>query len=78
MIEHQKTGYLAPEKNDIELSNGIQFFLEHPEIWNDYTERARKVIEEKFDINKQIMEQQRLYSLVNITKTEKEKKKKKK
>ncbi|MFE4811637.1 glycosyltransferase [Peribacillus simplex] len=71
LIEHQKTGYLAPEKNDMELAKGIQFFLEHPEVWNDYTERARKVIEENFDINKQIMEQQRLYSIVNITETEK-------
>ncbi|MDM5356491.1 glycosyltransferase [Peribacillus sp. ACCC06369] len=70
LIEHQRTGYLAPEKNDIELAKGIQFFLEHPEIWNDYTERARKVIEEKFDVNKQIIEQQRLYSLVNTEKTE--------
>ncbi|WP_260398211.1 glycosyltransferase [Peribacillus simplex] len=72
LIEHQRTGYLAPEKNDIELAKGIQFFLEHPEIWNNYTERARKVIEEKFDVNKQIIEQQRLYSLVNTTETKTE------
>ncbi|MEF2094069.1 glycosyltransferase [Bacillus sp. CFBP9009] len=78
LIEHQRTGYLAPEKNDIELAKGIQFFLEHPEIWNDYTEKARKVIEEKFDVNKQIIEQQRLYFLVNTMETETEKKKKKK
>ncbi|WP_141994385.1 glycosyltransferase, partial [Bacillus sp. B4EP4a] len=72
LIEHQRTGYLAPEKNDIELAKGIQFFLDHPEIWNAYTERARKVIEEKFDVNKQIMEQERLYSLVNTTETKTE------
>ncbi|MDO7488594.1 glycosyltransferase [Peribacillus frigoritolerans] len=76
LIEHQRTGYLAPEKNDIELAKGIQFFLENPDIWNDYTEKARKVIEEKFDVNKQIIEQQRLYSLVNTTKVETEPKKK--
>ena len=70
LIEHQRTGYLAPEKNDMELAKGIQFFIENPDIWTDYTERARKVIEEKFDVNKQIIEQQRLYSLVNTVKTE--------
>ncbi|MGE7646336.1 glycosyltransferase [Peribacillus frigoritolerans] len=70
LIEHQRTGYLAPEKNDMELANGIQFFIENPDVWTDYTERARKVIEEKFDVNKQIIEQQRLYSLVNTVKTE--------
>jgi glycosyltransferase involved in cell wall biosynthesis len=76
LIEHQRTGYLAPEKNDMELAKGIQFFIENPDIWTDYTERARKVIEEKFDVNKQIIEQQRLYSLVNTVKTETAAKKK--
>jgi colanic acid/amylovoran biosynthesis glycosyltransferase len=76
LIEHQRTGYLAPEKNDMELAKGIQFFIENPDVWTDYTERARKVIEEKFDVNKQIMEQQRLYSLVNTVKTENATKKK--
>ncbi|MFS0669045.1 glycosyltransferase [Peribacillus frigoritolerans] len=70
LIEHQRTGYLAPEKNDMELAKGIQFFIENPDVWTDYTERARKVIEEKFDVNKQIIEQQRLYSLVNTVKIE--------
>ncbi|MCF7622713.1 MULTISPECIES: glycosyltransferase [Bacillaceae] len=76
LIEHQRTGYLAPEKNEMELAKGIQFFIENPDIWNDYTERARKVIEEKFDVNKQIIEQQRLYSLINTMKTETATKKK--
>ncbi|MCU6599486.1 glycosyltransferase [Peribacillus frigoritolerans] len=76
LIEHQSTGYLAPEKNEMELAKGIQFFIENPDIWTDYTERARKVIEEKFDVNKQIIEQQRLYSLVNTVKTETATKKK--
>ncbi|MFC8564121.1 glycosyltransferase, partial [Peribacillus frigoritolerans] len=69
LIEHQRTGYLASEKNEMELAKGIQFFIENPDVWTDYTERARKVIEEKFDVNKQIIEQQRLYSLVNTVKT---------
>lgn len=76
LIEHQRTGYLAPEKNEMELAKGIQFFIENLDIWNDYTERARKVIEEKFDVNKQIIEQQRLYSLINTMKTETATKKK--
>ncbi|WJE45252.1 glycosyltransferase [Peribacillus frigoritolerans] len=76
LIEHLRTGYLAPEKNEMELAKGIQFFIENPDIWTDYTERARKVIEEKFDVNKQIIEQQRLYSLVNTVKTDTATKKK--
>lgn len=64
LIEHKKTGYLAPEKDDLELAEGIDFFLNNPNVWSDYTKRARQVIEEKFDLEKQIMEQQRLYNLV--------------
>ncbi|HWO96490.1 MAG TPA: glycosyltransferase [Bacillus sp. (in: firmicutes)] len=65
LIEHKVTGYLAPEGNDIELAKGIQFFLEHPDSWKKFTQKARKVIEKNFDLNKQIQEQQRLYSLLD-------------
>ncbi|QGQ48579.1 glycosyltransferase [Metabacillus sediminilitoris] len=64
LIKHKSTGYLAPEKNDFELAQGLKYFLDHPEEWKGYTERARQVIEEKFDSNKQIQEQQRLYALI--------------
>lgn len=64
LIEHNVTGYLAPESNDIELAKGIQFFLEHPHIWTEYTQRARNVIERNFDLTKQIQQQQQLYSLL--------------
>jgi len=64
LIEHKRTGYLAREKNDLELAQGLKYFLDHPEEWKGYTERARQMIEEKFDSNKQIQEQQRLYGLI--------------
>ncbi|MBB6285201.1 glycosyltransferase [Geobacillus subterraneus] len=61
LIEHGRTGYLAPEKDDKELANGIRFFLEHSEQIPSFTKRARKVIEQRFDVTKQIKEQERLY-----------------
>ena len=64
LIEHKKTGFLAPEKNAKKLAEGISYFLDHPEIWDKYTKKARTVIEVKFDCNKQIKEQQRLYRLI--------------
>ena len=65
LIEHKKTGYLAQERSVLELAMGIKYFIEHPEVWSEYTNQGRKLIEEKFDINKQILEQQRLYSLID-------------
>ncbi|WP_338447697.1 glycosyltransferase [Niallia oryzisoli] len=64
LIEHKKTGYLAPEKNAKKLAEGMKYFLDHPEVWEKYTKKARNVIEEKFDSKKQIEEQQRLYRLI--------------
>ena len=64
LIEHKKTGYLAPEKNDLELAQGLTYFLEHPEVWNRYTRSARQVIDEKFDLLKQIQVQQQLYGII--------------
>ncbi|WP_242664942.1 glycosyltransferase [Geobacillus zalihae] len=57
LIEHKRTGYLAPERDDLELANG----LEHPERIPSFTKKARKVIEQRFDITKQIKVQERLY-----------------
>lgn len=64
LIEHKKTGYLVPEKNESALAEGIRYFLDNPSVWEEYTKNARQVIDEKFDMNKQIQEQQRLYGLI--------------
>ncbi|WJE45262.1 glycosyltransferase [Peribacillus frigoritolerans] len=64
LVEHKKTGYLVPEKDDLKLAQGIKYFLSHPRVWKRYTRSARQVIDENFDLNKQIIEQQRLYSLI--------------
>ncbi|GAB7387574.1 hypothetical protein BSNK01_14110 [Bacillaceae bacterium] len=61
LVEHKKTGYLAPERDDKELARGIKYFLHHPEVWADCTREARKVIEEKFDLNKQLKRQEKWY-----------------
>ncbi|PYZ94673.1 colanic acid biosynthesis glycosyltransferase WcaL [Salipaludibacillus keqinensis] len=61
LIKHKETGYLAEEKNASSLAAGFQFYLDNPDIWQDYTRKARQTIEENFDINKQIGVQERLY-----------------
>lgn len=64
LIEHKKTGYLVPEKDDRKLAEALQYFLNYPNVWGPYTRNARRVIEEKFDLKKQMVEQQRLYGLI--------------
>ncbi|MEH7418621.1 glycosyltransferase [Neobacillus drentensis] len=64
LIEHRKTGYLVPEKNDLKLAQGLKYFLDHPRLWKRYTRNARQVIDEKFDVLKQIQVQQQLYDII--------------
>jgi colanic acid/amylovoran biosynthesis glycosyltransferase len=67
LIEHKRTGYLSPEKDHEALAKGIKYFLDHPRVWASYSQLGRQVIEDKFDLKKQILEQQKLYNLI-ITK----------
>ncbi len=64
LIEHKKTGYLVPEKDDLKLAQALKFFLDHPRVWKRCTRSARQVIDEKFDLLKQIQVQQQLYGIV--------------
>ncbi|MEH7120594.1 glycosyltransferase [Neobacillus vireti] len=64
LIEHKKTGYLVPEKNDLKLAQGLKYFLDQPQLWKKYTRSARQVIDEKFDVLKQIQVQQQLYGMI--------------
>ncbi|WP_018921443.1 glycosyltransferase [Salsuginibacillus kocurii] len=64
LVRHKETGFLATERNPHQLAQGIEFFLENPDIWKDYTEKARLVIEENFDLDTQINVQECYYDAV--------------
>lgn len=61
LITHKETGYLAPEKSVEGLVKGLSYFLENPTIWKKYSSKARKTIEDKFDLQKQIELQEKYY-----------------
>ncbi|WP_096199114.1 glycosyltransferase [Bacillus sp. FJAT-45350] len=64
LITHHKTGYLVPERNPEQLAIGIEFFIENPEIWTEYTRNARLKVEEQFNLEKQIKVQEEFYERV--------------
>ncbi|UAL53364.1 MULTISPECIES: glycosyltransferase [Metabacillus] len=61
LISHLRTGYLIEERNVQQLSDGIESFLRSQETWSDYTHAARHVIEEQFDLKKQLIKQHEMY-----------------
>jgi len=47
-----KSGYLVPEKDVDDLVEKLERLIEHPEMWQGMRGKGRKLIEEKYDINK--------------------------
>jgi glycosyltransferase involved in cell wall biosynthesis len=62
LIEHQVTGYLVPEKNPSEIKKAIQDVIKDDETRTKVISRARKRVEERFDINRNVDELIELYS----------------
>ncbi|MGD6792928.1 glycosyltransferase [Metabacillus indicus] len=61
LIAHLKTGYLIEERNVQQLADGMLSFLRSSDAWGEYTHAARAVIEEKFDLRKQLIRQHEMY-----------------
>lgn len=64
LIEHLVSGFLAPERDVATFAEGILFFLENQQQWDSFTLHARAVIEEKFNLEKQLVEQQSMYAML--------------
>ncbi|HZG71139.1 MAG TPA: glycosyltransferase family 4 protein [Chondromyces sp.] len=48
IVNHQEDGLLVEEKNVEELSKAILYYLDHPEIGEEFAQKARKKIEEEY------------------------------
>ncbi len=53
VILHEKTGFLAQERNADELIYYLRFLTDHPEKWLGIVESGRRYIEQEFDAQKQ-------------------------
>ncbi|MGH7908946.1 MAG: glycosyltransferase [Thermodesulfobacteriota bacterium] len=47
-----KSGFLVPERDVDALANKIEYLIEHPELWSEMGRCGRKLVEEKYDIQK--------------------------
>ncbi|MFA5156295.1 MAG: glycosyltransferase [Candidatus Omnitrophota bacterium] len=63
-VVNDKTGLIVPAKDSIALKEGIEIFLKNRELAKGFGENARRHIEERFDIRKQIDRTEQLYSIV--------------
>jgi len=66
LVIDKKTGFLVPEKDVDGLVNRLDYLIAHPEIWDDLGREGRKVVEEKFNLFKQVRKLEKIYkSLLN-------------
>ncbi len=56
-----KTGFLVPEKDVNGLADRLGYLIAHPEIWDDLGRQGRKVVEEKFNLFKQVRKLEKIY-----------------
>ncbi len=61
LVTHNEDGILVKENNVNELAEAIEFMLNNRQLWKEYTIRARNKIEQKFDQNKQLLQQAKYY-----------------
>ncbi len=52
VVEDGKTGFLTEERDVDSISRRIKHLAEHPEIWPEMTQAARKFVGENYNLNK--------------------------
>jgi protein O-GlcNAc transferase len=62
LVSHQQTGYLAENKNTKDFIDGIHYFLENNALRNAASREARKVVLEKFTLDRMIDQYLALYA----------------
>ncbi|RJP83251.1 MAG: colanic acid biosynthesis glycosyltransferase WcaL [Desulfobacteraceae bacterium] len=50
LVEDKVSGFLVPERDVEAIAERIEHLVDHPDIWNDLSRNARKLIESEFEI----------------------------
>lgn len=61
IVLHGETGFLAEDKDVRSLITYVEKLLDDEVIWNSFSSRARKHVEEMFDLRKQNQKLEALY-----------------
>lgn len=51
LVEHEKTGLLVNQKDELEIVKAVYWYIKHPEKIHEITKRARQKIENEFAID---------------------------
>lgn len=62
VVVEGKSGFLVKEKDRQALAEKLTFLVENPHLWSRWGGEGRKIVEEKFNISKQIGKLEKIYS----------------
>jgi len=62
LVIDKKTGFLVPEKDVDGLVDRLGYLIAHPELWEKLGSQGREVVEEKFNLFKQISRLEEIYA----------------
>jgi len=62
LVIDKKTGFLVPEKDIEGLVDRLGYLIAHPELWEKLGSQGREVVEEKFNLFKQISRLEEIYA----------------
>lgn len=62
LVTENENGFLVPEKDIQGLQEKLDWLIEHREVWQTFGTKGRKIVEEKFNLSKQIEELEKIYN----------------
>ncbi len=62
VVKEGKSGFLVGEKDREALAEKLSFLVENPQVWPQFGREGRRIVEEKFNISRQIGELEEIYS----------------
>lgn len=64
LVEDGKSGFLVPERDPVALAERLLHLVQHPEDWERFGTHGRETVEQFFNIDRQIENLERIYSLL--------------
>lgn len=62
LVKNKENGILVKENSVSELAEALEYMMENKQKWNKYSKNARKTIENKFNLDKQLQLQSSFYT----------------
>ncbi|RTL05888.1 colanic acid biosynthesis glycosyltransferase WcaL [Candidatus Dependentiae bacterium] len=68
LVEHEKTGLLVKQKDELEIVKAVYWYIQHPQQLKQITQKAREKIEQEFAIDTTVKKLEAIFEQLLINK----------